>query len=126
MIAGLVPSPKSDEEWDDLYAVEWRPPAWAWVDPLKDVMAKRIEVRSGFTSRTAVVHERGEDPELVDQQIADDNERSDENGTILDSDPRFTTDNGQRVAMELVAADDKNADTGSADAPPNNDLEGVD
>ena len=94
VLAGVVPKPDSKEGWGDLYDVEWRTPRWAWVDPEKDVKAAKESVRCGFTSRTAVIHETGYDPEAVDAEIAADNERADELGIILDSDPRTTQSNG--------------------------------
>ena len=57
--------------------VEWRTPAWAWVDPVKDVQAKILEINNHLTSRDAVIHERGEDPEEVDASIDEGIKRSD-------------------------------------------------
>jgi lambda family phage portal protein len=94
VLAGVLPKPSSADGWNALYDVEWRTPRWAWVDPLKDVQAAKEAVRCGFTSRTAVIHESGYDPESVDAEIAADNERADELGIITDSDPRQTQANG--------------------------------
>lgn len=77
--------------------VEWRPPSWAWVDPLKDMNAEITAVRAGFKPRSAVINEMGYDEEDVDRQIAADNDRADSLGLTFDSDPRRTTSNGQRV-----------------------------
>ena len=70
------------------------------VDPLKDVLARKEEVRCGFTSRTAVIHERGYDPEQVEAEIAADNERADAAGNVFDSDPRRTANSG--VAQDVA------------------------
>ena len=56
--------------------VDWRTPAWQWVDPLKDVQAKILEVNNRFTSRDAVIHEMGDDPAVVDEQIEEGVKRS--------------------------------------------------
>jgi lambda family phage portal protein len=53
----------------------WRTPKWDWVDPLKDVQAEKSAVDAGFKARSAVIEERGEDPEIVDEQIAADQAR---------------------------------------------------
>jgi len=103
VVAGVLPKPTTPEGWRDLYSVEWRTPAWDWVDPLKDVMARKEEVRSGFSSRSAVIHERGYDPEDVDREIAADNQRADELGLVFDSDPRQTANNG--AAQQTLLAD---------------------
>jgi lambda family phage portal protein len=83
--------------------VEWRPPSWAWVDPLKDMNAEVVAVRAGFKPRSAVINEMGYDEEDVDRQIAADNARADALGLRFDSDPRRTTGNGQRVAEKEPA-----------------------
>ncbi len=85
--------------------VEWRPPSWAWVDPLKDMNAEVVAVRAGFKPRSAVINEMGYDEEDVDRQVAADNSRSDSLGLTFDSDPRKTTGNGQRVAEKEPATE---------------------
>jgi len=39
----------------------WIGRRWAWVDPLKDVTAKILEVEAGFETATQVIAEKGED-----------------------------------------------------------------
>ena len=55
--------------------VEWRPQAWPWVDPLKDLEAEVLAIDNLLKSRSAAIKERGYDPERVDQEIADDQKR---------------------------------------------------
>lgn len=98
VLAGVLPQPRDKQGWEALYAVEWRTPKWAWVDPLKDVMAMKEAVRSCFTSRSAVIHENGEDPEQVDQDIADDHDRAESLGIVSDADPAQTQNNGAAQA----------------------------
>ena len=74
--------------------IQWRPDGWDWVDPQKDQKAEMTAVRNGFKSRAQVVAERGHDVEVVDNEIAEDNQRADELGLVLDSDPRHTTSTG--------------------------------
>ena len=80
--------------------VEWRPPSWDWVDPLKDMNAEVVAVRAGFKPRSAVINEMGYDEEVVDRQVAADNARADSLGLTFDSDPRKTTGNGQRTVEQ--------------------------
>jgi lambda family phage portal protein len=68
--------------------VKWMPQGWPYIHPVQDVAAAQKAIRSGFTSRSEVVSEQGEDSEVVDQQQRDDNERADEFGLVYDSDPR--------------------------------------
>lgn len=70
--------------------IVWRPDGWPWVDPQKDQEAAKDSVRSGFTSRSKVIAERGDDIETIDREIAEDNVRVDRLGLIYDTDPRKT------------------------------------
>lgn len=75
--------------------VSWTPPKFEWVDPLKDVQAARLAVRSGFESRSAVVRSvSGRGVQELDAEMALDNASSDRNGLVLDSDPRRTDARG--------------------------------
>lgn len=69
-------------------AVKWMPQAWPYLHPVQDVQATREAIRSGLTSRSAEVSERGEDAEAIDQEQAADNKRSDALGLKYDSDGR--------------------------------------
>ena len=55
--------------------VKWIPPAWPWVDPLKDTQAKKMQVDSLFVARSDVIEEMGFDAEEVDERIAADKAR---------------------------------------------------
>jgi len=73
--------------------IDWQPDGW--VDPVKDVRAAIMEVRAGFNSRQRVVARRhGVDVEDIDREIKEDNDRADQSGLVLDSDPRKTTSGG--------------------------------
>jgi lambda family phage portal protein len=85
----------------DYLAVEWHTPKWAWVDPEKDVKAEVIAIRAGLKSRGMSINETGQDEEEVDRQIARDNERADELGLVLDSDPRLTDARGAQTAAPV-------------------------
>ncbi len=76
VFGGLIDAKDYNANQSDYLDVEWRTPAWPWVDPLKDVQARILEVNNHFTSRDAVIRERGEDPETVDRQIEQGIERS--------------------------------------------------
>jgi lambda family phage portal protein len=70
--------------------IKWRPDGWPWVDPQKDQEAAKNAVRSGFTSRSKVVAERGDDVETIDRENSEDNARADSLGLVYDTDPRKT------------------------------------
>ena len=90
----------------DAARVRWIGDGWPWVDPLKEVMAAKMKVRCGFASRSQVIMEQGEDPEQVDNLIAEDNARADERELVFDSDARHTENAGTKQA-DLVAATDE-------------------
>ncbi|WP_454752076.1 phage portal protein [Cupriavidus necator] len=74
--AGVLSGAISVEEADDAKRVEWAPHGWQYIHPVQDVQGKQIEVNAGFRSRSSVVSERGDDPEKVDQERADDKARA--------------------------------------------------
>ena len=69
-------------------AVRWMPQGWPYIHPVQDVEAAQKAIRSGLTSRSAVVSEQGEDSEVIDAEQETDNERADELGLSYDSDGR--------------------------------------
>lgn len=116
VLAGVLPKPRNKAEWAMLRAARWRTPKWAWVDPLKDVLAAKELVRDGFGSRSGIIHELGDDPEQVDADIAADNERADELKLIFDTDPRQTGASG--TAQQAQAADQQQQDQQTAQKRP--------
>lgn len=76
VVAGRIPSADFDRDPDSWLAADWHPPAWEWVDPLKDIAAEQAAVDAGFKSRSQVINNRGEDPEQVDRLRAADAERA--------------------------------------------------
>lgn len=70
------------------YRIKWTPPRFQMVDPTKEIPALNQQVRSGFTSRQRVIRELGYDPEMIEAEIAEDNQRADAAGFEFDSDSR--------------------------------------
>lgn len=68
LLAGIVGS----DEMDEVIRVEHAPHGWEYIHPVQDVQGKALEVEKGFRSRSSVVGQRGDDPDLVDQERADD------------------------------------------------------
>jgi lambda family phage portal protein len=71
-------------EMDLVRRAEWAPHGWAHIHPVQDPQGKKIEVDAGFRSRSSVVAERGDDPDLVDTERAADIEREQELGLYKD------------------------------------------
>jgi lambda family phage portal protein len=72
-------------------AVRWMAQGWPYLHPVQDVEAAKAAIRCGFTSRSAVVSEQGEDAEAIDAEQSADNKRADDLGLRYDSDGRATT-----------------------------------
>ena len=56
--------------------VQWIPPRWDWVDPLKDIQAQVLAMEAGITSRRKVVEATGYDIEEIDRENAADAARA--------------------------------------------------
>lgn len=68
------------KELSDVTMVEWAPHGWAHIHPVQDPQGKQLEVLAGFRSRSSVIGERGEDPDAVDEERAEDEEREERLG----------------------------------------------
>lgn len=84
------------------FVIGWTPPGWEMVDPKAEVPAQRDEIRSGLTSRSAIIRRRGEDPEQVNEEILRDRAWAIKNDVVLDSDPSKVS--GRGVAQKADAA----------------------
>ena len=71
-LGGGLPLPKLEAA----KAPKWSPHGWEYIHPTQDAQGKKIEVDSGFRSRSDVIAERGDDPATVDAERAEDLKRS--------------------------------------------------
>jgi lambda family phage portal protein len=91
------------------YPVEWGPPAFEMVDPLKDALAMQLMERLGYATWDQNVAAQGYDPEAQREALAKSNAEADRLGLILDGDPRRTAkaggaqDAAQNAAVEIGA-----------------------
>jgi lambda family phage portal protein len=97
-------------------AIAHVPPAHEMIDPAKDTSALIAQVRAGFVPQAEAVGSFGYDFGDVVAEIAKDNALLDDNGVVVDTDPRRVAKTGgaqdaaQLAAIEIAA-------TGAA-APP--------
>ena len=77
--------------------IKWTPPRREMVSMQEEVPATVKLIRAGLMSRSEAIRKLGYDPALVDAEIAEDNQRADALGLILDTDPRQRTDYGQEA-----------------------------
>ena len=91
------------------WPVEWGPPRFEMVDPLKDSLALRMQLRLGIKTWAQAVAEEGWHPGRQAALLAEDNALFDALGLILDGDPRRTGAGGaaqdamQNAAVEIAA-----------------------
>ncbi len=100
---------QSAQKLDCCIAVEWSPPRFEAVDPLKDAMADLLALRSGTMSLAQAIARQGHNPDAVLAGIAAMNAKIDALGLILDSDPRRVTKTG--VMQADPAGQPDNPDT---------------
>jgi lambda family phage portal protein len=70
--------------------VNWIPPRWDWVDPLKDIQAQVLAMEAGIISRRKVVEATGYDVEEIDRENAADAKRAAEMGLTYRTSPGET------------------------------------
>jgi capsid protein len=88
------------EEIDRYIAPEWQPRRWDWVDPLKDVQAKIMELKNGLTTRTRICAEQGIDFEDILEEIKREKQLMDKYGVTIqdiDKDTALITEGNEEV-----------------------------
>lgn len=88
VLSGALALPAYAERRRAYLRTRWVPQGWAYLHPVQDVQARRMEVRAGFTSRAEVALRQGFDAELIDAEQKADNDRADRLGLAYDSDAR--------------------------------------
>jgi lambda family phage portal protein len=76
VLAGAIDLPGFTKAPAKYRAVQWIPPRWDWVDPLKDIQAQVLAMEAGITSRRKVVEATGYDVEEIDLENASDLQRA--------------------------------------------------
>lgn len=66
----------SEADYKLVTSCTWAIHAHAFIHPTQDIAARKAEVDAGFRSRASVISERGDDPDEVDQERADDAARA--------------------------------------------------
>ncbi len=94
--------------------VKWVPPKFEFINPIDDVKADILAIRAGLKSWKDVVSSYGYDPDEVLGEIEAINLLLDDFGIILDSDPRYTTQQG----LAQVSASEDGADQPDEEGDP--------
>ena len=99
--------------------VQWIPPRWDWVDPLKDIQAQVLAMEAGITSRRKVVEATGYDIEEVDRENAADAARTKQLGLAYRTSPGETQ--GARTTPVGAPDPSQGAEGGHGDDGAGND-----
>jgi lambda family phage portal protein len=78
---------------------DWTTPKWASVNPVQDVAADLAEIKGGLCSISEKIRQRGYEPELVFQEMKQDLQRLQSDGTL----PLLAALWGAQSPLELVA-----------------------
>ena len=70
-------------ELDPVRRVEHAPHGWQHIHPVQDPQGKKLEVEAGFRSRSSVIGERGDDPDMVDDERQADLQREKDLGLYV-------------------------------------------
>lgn len=97
--AAVISGVLSAAEGREARRVTWVPQGWAYIHPTQDVQAQKIAVESGFTSRSRVITERGDDPDEIDQERTADDEREEQLGLLPESP---VTEPGNELAAAML------------------------
>lgn len=61
-MTGIIRDPKD-------ILVEWTPPAYAMIDPSKEISSAKEAIKAGIRSKSSIIREYGDDPDLVREEI---------------------------------------------------------
>ena len=78
----------SVREAEDAKRVTWTPQGWAYIHPTQDAQAEQMLIEAGLSSRTAAISKRGDDPEIIDEERAEDAKRETELGLPATNQPK--------------------------------------
>ena len=84
--------------------LQWTPPRFEAVDPIKDITAEILAVRAGMMSPQQAISRQGYDPDVVTAEFNEMYQIWDMFKIIVDIDARQTTKNGQPKPMETTNA----------------------
>lgn len=105
VLSGALSLPGYRSKPREYLSVDWIPPAWEWVDPLKDIQAQIMAMQAGILPRSHVQAALGYDAEELDEEIAACKERADQLGIDVST----------KASAPIDPAPDKPNPDGSAD-----------
>lgn len=95
ILAGALPDAGS------IPAARWTGEPMPMIEPDKEGLAHKRNVRAGITTLPEVIRERGYDPDELLEEVAGFNKKLDDLGIVFDSDPRQRTEQGQALGASV-------------------------
>lgn len=92
VLRGALSIPDYESRAADYHAAEFYPPAQPWVDPLKDIQAEALAIKTGLKSRRQAVAAQGYAIEALDAEIAADQQRESTLGISFGGNDAATSD----------------------------------
>lgn len=102
----------------DYLDMEWIPPRWMWIDPLKDRQAEILAITAGLKARSQSIEEEGGDAAEVDQRIAEDAARADRLGIVITGIVGLKQLLAEKPPTDDNAEENPNANNGQGDTSP--------
>lgn len=113
-IKGVTGVPLPFSKLDKFKNVRWQGRRWQWVDPSKDVEARRMAIEAGLTSRTRVAAEQGEDIDDVIEELRQEQEKAKKAGITM---------NVASAAPKPFDKDEKDAEGKPKKEPPPREID---
>lgn len=79
---------------ENAIGADYLPPPMPWIDPMKEAMALRTVVRSGFRTASSVIAERGGRMYDTYEQLGLERQWAKDKGIVLDTDPEMVSATG--------------------------------
>lgn len=75
VLSGVLKIPDYFHDPIKYHRIQWQPPGWDWVDPLKDVQSEILAMEHNLKARQDIIAKYGMDAEEVDRKISHDHLR---------------------------------------------------
>ena len=103
VLAGIVDARDYKRRPKAYLDVEWSPPKWPWVDPLKDIQAEVLAINNLLKSRSQSIKETsGSDRESLDLEIQSDQQSEKQKGLVRNDAKAATVQPDQQQATDQV------------------------
>lgn len=115
VLSGVLNLPAYETAPEIYQEVRWMSRGWDWIDPVKEVAAKKAEVRAGFTTVADVIASKGGDVEDVFRQRRREIDLAADYNLVLETDPAQVDEKG--IAQQVSPVEETDTGTDNAGNP---------